>query len=630
MNGVAAELQDTVELSVPPLGALGADEVMTVREIIGWEALQAAMVQDHLELRWVELLERDQTASFYQTPLWCLTWYRCYQDEYEPVVLTVWSGNRLRGIAPCAQARIDQRLIFAGAGMADYRDVVSAWADRAAVLDLIIPRMQAYAGGHPIAFGQTQPDSPTSALVKAWARRHAGHGTVQVVHPCYRFEYGQHCAQQIEELHKKKTIRQAFAYYQRRDGLDLQIVDTAADWARLRAEYFAQHGLRQVGSDRVEAFEDPRKQRLYGELFASGSSAIHFSCLWTGGKPLAFAFCFIFRKVLYYGAPSFDILETKHSPGMLHIIELVKLCHREQLAEVDLTIGSAAFKGRIGNRCVQLPTVYLHQGQASYWGARTRGVVVDRLKEALRVLAPKTDIWGTFKGYAEHIAWYRTRYRQSTWRRMRRFIVERATKLLYWNYCADVYAVSPEGFQSNKGPDLEESMVLFHTNQLADFLTLDGPERRDRAFYVQDAVRQIGQGRTLHTVMVDGKLAQFGWSFRPMGVVAMPETESEIIVPERTVSLYQFYTCEAFRGRKLYQANLAKILNQEFSNGATMAVIVCERRNVTSRSGILKAGFALRETHRLVRLGRWKRKDAIQRHDCGQERSSRIEQGLLE
>ncbi|MBS0151294.1 MAG: GNAT family N-acetyltransferase [Nitrospira sp.] len=608
MNGVATELQDTRELSVRALGASDAKGAMTVREIIGREALQHAVTQDHLESRWEELLKGDQTASFYQTPLWCLTWYHCYHDEYEPVVLTVWIGNQLRGVVPCAQARTNQQLIFAGAGMADYRDVVSAWADRAAVLDVIIPRMQAYAGGHPIAFGQTQPDSPTTALVETWAQRHAGQRTVRVTHPCYRFTYGGHSSQQIEEMYKKKTIRQAFAYYQRRDGLHLQIVDTTADWARLREEYFTQHGLRQAGSDRAEAFEDPRKQRLYDQLFISGSPTIHFSCLWTGGKPLAFAFCFIFRKVLYYGAPSFDILETKHSPGMLHIIELVKSCHREQYAEVDLTIGSAAFKGRIGNRCVQLPTVYLYEGKRRYWRARARGVVVDRFKWALRAIAPERDIWGKLKEYADHITWYRARYRQSTWRRILRFGVERATKLVHWNYCADVYAVSPDRFQCMRGPDLGDSLVLFHTNRLADFLALDGPEHRDRAFYVQDAVRQLGQGRTLHTVMVDGKLAQFGWSFRPVGVVAMPETESEIMVPEQTVSLYQFYTCEAFRGRKLYQANLAKIVNQEFANGAMMAVIVCERRNVTSRSGILKLGFVLRETHRLIRWGWWERK----------------------
>lgn len=613
MSGATAELQDNLGLSERVLESSVAIEPITVREITGWEALQHALTDDQLEVRWEELLAKDQTASFYQTPLWCLTWYRCYQDEYEPVVLTVWNGNQLRGVAPCAQARTSGQLIFAGAGMADYRDVVSAWADRAAVLDEIIPRMLVYAGGHPIAFGQTQPDSPTPTLVEAWSRRHAGHGTMHVSHPCYRFEFGQHCSQQIEELHKKKTIRQAFAYYQRRDGLHLQIVDTVADWVRLRAEYFTQHGLRQVGSDRAEAFEDPRKQQLYAELFASGSPAIHFSCLWTGGKPLAFAFCFIFRKVLYYGAPSFDILETKHSPGMLHIIELVKSCHREQYAEVDLTIGSAAFKGRIGNRCVQLPTVYLYQGKRGYWRARVRGVVMDRFKSALRAIAPERDIWRKLKEYADHITWYRVRYRQSTWRRMLRFGVERATKLVHWNYCADVYALSPERFHCTSGPDLADSLVLFHTNRLADFLALDGPERRDRAFYVQDAVRQLGQGRTLHTVMVDGKLAQFGWSFRPVGVVAMPETASEIMVPEQTVSLYQFYTCEAFRGRKLYQANLAKIVSQEFADGAMMAVIVCERRNVTSRSGILRLGFVLRETHRLIRWGWWERKGIDQR-----------------
>jgi len=144
---------------------------MTVREYVGWEALQRALSVDHLESQWEALLICDETASFYQTPLWCLTWYRCYLDDYEPVVLTTWDGTRLSGLAPCARKRRFNRLIFAGAGMSDYRDVVTSLSSREAFLDVILPRMEAHAGGHPIAFGQTQPRSPTTALVEAWAQR---------------------------------------------------------------------------------------------------------------------------------------------------------------------------------------------------------------------------------------------------------------------------------------------------------------------------------------------------------------------------------------------------------------------------------------------------------------------------
>lgn len=608
MNSVRAEplvnaifpAEQSAEVSMP--------DVLTVREYVGWEALQRALTVEHLEAQWEALLTCDETASFYQTPLWCLTWYRCYQDEYEPLVITTWQGTTLSGLVPCARERRSNRLIFAGAGMSDYRDVVTSLSSREACLDVVLPRMEAHAGGHPIAFGHTQPQSPTTALVEGWAQNVSGHGTTRTSHPCQRFTYNANSDSQIDQLHKKKTIRQAFTYYKRAEGLSLQLIQTMAEWESLQRPYFTQHCLRQAGSGREESFEDPRKQQLYAQLFASGDPAIHFSCLWTGDKPLAFAFCFAYRKVLYYGTPSFDILETKHSPGMLHIIELVKRCHQEHYVEVDLTLGSASFKGRVGNRCMQLPTVYLYASRTQYWTVCGMQQVKASTKSLLQTLSPDSDLLGRLKTFSRTVAWYRDRFSQTTWPRIARYALERISRVLHWNYCADIYELTPERFAQVKMPHTFGPEVEFHTNQLDDFLTLHGREHRDMAHYIQDAVQQIHQGRSLHTVLIDGELAHFGWSYRPSKAVWLPETESQFVVPDQAASLYQFYTCEEFRRRKIYTANLAHIAKQEFAHGASTIYIVCERRNVSSSSVIQRVGFIRRTSHWLIRWVWWKRK----------------------
>jgi CelD/BcsL family acetyltransferase involved in cellulose biosynthesis len=615
MSGVTAELQGNLDKSAQSLESSGAKSEMTVREFIGWEALQQALTDDQLESRWEELLAGDETASFFQTPLWCLTWYRCYQNEYEPIVLTMWSGTQLRGLAPCAQLKPSGQLVFAGSGMADYRDVVTAWSDRAIFLDLIIPRMQAHAGGHPIAFGHTQPQSPTTALVEAWAQRVSGHGAIRIWHPCWRFIYGTNSESEIAELCRKKTIRQAFAHYKHVSGVTLHLIDTMAEWESLQHPYFTQHCLRQAGSGREESFEDVRKQQLYAQLFASRNPAIHFSCLWNGSKPVAFAFCFSYRQVLYYGAPSFDILESKHSPGMLHIIELVKRCHWEDYVEVDLTLGSSPFKGRVGNRCLQLPTVYLYPSRTKYWTVLGLQQVKASTRVILETLAPGCNLWEQLKTFLDRVAWYRNRFGQATWRSIGHYVRVKLSNFFYWNYLADIYVLTQDRL-ARVTPSIESTTPMeFHTNQPGDFLTLQGRERRDVAYYIQEAAKEINQGRTLHTVLVGGELANFGWSYRPTGVVHLPETESQFTVPERAVSLYSFYTCEKFRRKHFYTANLANIAQQRFTEGASKIFIVCERRNIGSSSVIQRVGFSSQTSHWLIRWGWWKRKGVVLRPD---------------
>ena len=34
-----------------------------------------------LHAEWRELVEQDPLASLFQSPGWCMPWYRCYQDD---------------------------------------------------------------------------------------------------------------------------------------------------------------------------------------------------------------------------------------------------------------------------------------------------------------------------------------------------------------------------------------------------------------------------------------------------------------------------------------------------------------------------------------------------------------------
>src|SRR5712691_11771470 len=74
--------------------------------------------------RWEALLEADPTATLFQSPVWCMPWYRSY-DDFTPCVLIMTRAGELVGVVPLAVEGSSGRLTFAGDNMADYRDIVT-------------------------------------------------------------------------------------------------------------------------------------------------------------------------------------------------------------------------------------------------------------------------------------------------------------------------------------------------------------------------------------------------------------------------------------------------------------------------------------------------------------------------
>ncbi len=120
------------------------------------------------------------------------------------------------------------------------------------------------------------------------------------------------------------------------------------------------------------------------------------------------------------------------------------------------------------------------------------------------------------------------------------------------------------------------------------------------------------KGRKLHTILVDGRLAGWGWSYRPQGPELIDVTQTKLEFAPNSVSLYDFYTIPEFRGRRLYQALLTEIMRTRFAEGAERAYIMVQDTNVASRKAIERVGFRLAMVDDIVRLLRWRKARRIQ------------------
>ena len=59
------------------------------------------------------MVDADPLASLYQTSGWCLPWYRCYHEAFDPYVIVVSAGERVVGLVPMAVDRQTNELVFA-------------------------------------------------------------------------------------------------------------------------------------------------------------------------------------------------------------------------------------------------------------------------------------------------------------------------------------------------------------------------------------------------------------------------------------------------------------------------------------------------------------------------------------
>ena len=571
-----------------------------VEEYTGWPDVKSGLDQRGLQDEWERILKSDSVATIFQTPLWCVTWYQCYHDEFEPVVITAKCEGRLVGIAPLAKERSTGRIVFAGESMSDYRDFVCEDGLRDGVIQAFLSRMVAIASNGCVVIGQMQPESPTKNIICRWASARKSCHVIIRTHPCRRFRFG--ADDRLQELSKKKTIRQAFKFYRQSGTFQFRRIREMAEWHQLKKAFFQQHCLRQAVAGRPISFGDPRKEAFYSRLFESQSPDIHFSALWFLNRPIAFMFCLAYRGILYYGAPSIDPLENKHSPGILHIIEAMTDCQKEGFREVDLTLGSSAFKERLANYSVELPTVYLYGKSHKFLMDSGKKWIANGLKTVVHILTGSADTWYACKETSNRMVMGLLRLRQVPPLRLAKYSISVLYKLVYHSYTGEIFRLTPDGL-SNVSPSLScMEKVEFRHNRIEDFLTLGIPQGRHLTSTLQEAVKRIGQGHQLHTVLLDGRLVHYGWSHRPTEPIYLPETQTLLTLPSGALALYDFYTAEPYRGRQLYPANLFRIASSAFNDGITSIYITCETRNSASRRGIISAGFCRCEIHTSVKF----------------------------
>ncbi len=546
-------------------------------------------------------MRADPTATFFQSPGWCMEWYRCYDAVFKPLVVAVTSGELLLGVVPLAVERSTRRLTFASDEMSDYRDVVAVPAYRGLVVAELLRVCRQGNFPPPLHLGPMQPESDTLDIALRLSGSLTGPRMIVRSHPSWRWRFTDSAA--VKGLTGKKSVRQPLSHYRRQGPVALERIETSEAWEAIKQEFFDQHSLRQMYTNRPVSFSDARKKAFYSALLRKHSSSIHVTALRVGGRMLAMHYGYTWKDVLYWGAPAFDITEAKHSPGQVLLALVFQSAAANGMRGVDLTLGIEEYKKRFSNEHVELPTLEIYARARGYYSRRLRDEAVSIAKSAVvKWRGPQAwervkDIFG-FSGRGRHGLW---EVGASAARRAKDALATETKRLIFVAMPDDLREVVPRLMAGER--------YEWRSDRITDLLKWDHDDRRTArriAMTVKRVPESLRSGHMLHTLLLNDHLVGWGWSYLPREPVALRDTKTSFEVEPNSVWLYDFHLLPPSREHPLHQAALlARIVKERLGKGAARAYIVCAHTDALLRGAIEQAGFRLVRIDKLTRvLGR--------------------------
>lgn len=502
---------------------------------------------------WNLLIESDPLASCFQSPGWCMPWYRSYHDEFDPFVVVITAGGGLVGLVPLAVRRATRELMFASGTMADYRDIVSIPGHRATVVRELLRVYLAGRFPNALQIGWIDPDSDTPSLVTD-ACRSLRVPCTSWQQPCHRW-----FPSEGENLNKKfSRVRTHLNHFKRLGNVTFDVITDPSEWVAFRNAFFQQHSLRQLQADRTTSFDDPRKQRFYDRLFDSSAFGTHVAALRVDGQLLSGHIGFVWRDVLMLGAPSISLEHEQRSPALILLSWIMQNAGAMGLKGFDLTVGDTDFKKRLGNQCVRVTMVEVHGRKGSYYG-RAAGREAVAIAKGITAALGGRDAWTTRVKPALASA---ARHLQIA----RQDGLPAALRQLFDGARAERGPGEPLVITPDTLPDVERAVAgeawIPHDNRVEDLLLNTGRSamtaRAVRAC-ARDYSRRRGSGATFHSLVVGESLAAWCFSRREPGA--------------QDVVVSALYAVPEWRGRGAEQALLSRVASAGFAGGAQRVVV---------------------------------------------------------
>ena len=541
---------------------------------------------------WHDLCHKCPTATSFQSPSFVRAWFHCYSEHWRPiVVLSREKDGDLSALWILANSLDARKITHPGAHQSEYQTWIAktgadidffsaAWAEITRQLPLSSLKIKYFPNAELARAIQKSPKTSRICIVNYHKR------------PLLELN-----TDNIEASFKKKANKSRLNRLKKQGEIQFRRIATREELDAVFDQLIAFYDFRQGATHNSIPFRsDPCKRAFLSNLLADPENRAYVTTTLLDGQPIAAFWGAVSSGIVHLGMLIHSPFYAENSPGKLHIMQLSKHLAEHGKQTIDLTPGGDTWKERFANIHDEVAEIDIFKT------ARARLIALLFIKTQLyckRCINAAGLSTSAIKSYF----WM---FRKITPKSV-------ARKLCDWAYTKRELRI----YRCERGlSDRITSNDMIRCNSLPDLISFEPGEtwQTSRSFLTA-ALHRIENGESAFTISINKKLAASGWLVKDQRTSVLSEVHQTMLLPEGSVSLYDFYTDPKFRGRGLYRQLIAHMLQLAFSNENTKYAYICVLAdNGASRHVIEKAGFQHQGSFYLERkfgrLKKWADKDA--------------------
>jgi len=537
---------------------------------------ERAIASAQFRSEWKVLADKCPWSTVFQTPEYACTWYQCYAELYQPLVLVRYAtSGEMDGLMALAVERASGKLTFPGAHQAEYH-VWLALPGEQTFIDEALVRLREL-GFASLSFSYLPPQTPLQWLNKGWARR----SIIRALPRPLLMLDGDHGDPLGDWLSRKQENRWRMRKLQKTAPLSFLELHTAEELDRYYDQMIDFYDFRVAARFGGCPFrDDPRKRSFYRLLMAQGGLLV-VTILKVGDQLISARIDLRNKGDLLMTLPVHSPFHALYSPGKLHVLHLGSLLSKQGFSSLDLTPGGDTYKDDWATRYdeVHQLTVFCD----------SKGLALHRMAVGVRLAAKAiVGVLGVDKkkagrGFsaASRAAANPVQSLLSLVKGVRRQIwSSREVRL----YRAPVHQV-----------EIGSGEAAGECDRVQDLLAYAGPEStgQSRQEFLQQAMARFESGAPSHSysLVQDGVLLHCAWLTSRIG---KPPAELRGIYefPVNSALIWDFYTHASHQGGQFVPALLRRMLSDaSATTGVDFIYVAVRAEDSPVRRAVEAAGL---------------------------------------
>jgi CelD/BcsL family acetyltransferase involved in cellulose biosynthesis len=303
-----------------------------------------------LQEQWNALVQKMERPEIFYTHQWALAVCRAFGESLLPMLLLMYEGEKLTGVAALATDPARMSASFLSGASADYCDLLSDPDDRAELVDAVLAELQR-AGLPSIVFTSLPAESATMKALRSAARKHGYHLFVRPTAVCAQVDLGsqEERVKLKTALGKKKIFRHSMNSLGREGAVSFSHLVTWEAIEPVLAGFSVAHVARFLAMGRISNIASARRRTFLSELARSlsGNGWLVLSRMLVGDRPIAWNYGFQFQGSWFWYQPTFDTSYERLSPGHCLLSKIIsEACDQAGMRLVDLGLGAEGYKER--------------------------------------------------------------------------------------------------------------------------------------------------------------------------------------------------------------------------------------------------------------------------------------------